>query len=366
MKKKIHYLQNEIKQNRFYLARIKEIDKYFDVTLFTNGFSTKDKSTYDVNIVFRKKLINKKYPIINHLNILYFTFQNIFYFLRNPYDCIIVHITPFTWLYPLFLDRKKIILQLSTTDVSENFFKRLKKDFFNIKIPTIFFKYVFVQTEWMAKKINIPINKYFVINPGFEAFTSSKNHIPKNIELIYIGVLHNRDIYKTISGLGLFLNKHPIYRGKIKYHIIGSGNLQTLSKIRSEIKNSKTTNEVIIHGYLIEKELENLIQRSSIAVGFVPIVPYYTNVTSSKTYEYLLTGFPVIATETIDNKKVINEDNGVLCKDTPESFAIGIEEIVKKLPLYDINKIKASAKMFSNEEIIKSELVPAIEKIINS
>jgi len=49
-------------------------------------------------------------------------------------------------------------------------------------------------------------------------------------------------------------------------------------------------------------------------------VPYYDCQPATKTFEYILSGMVCIATSTYENKKLINNINGVLCNDIQKAL----------------------------------------------
>ncbi len=79
-------------------------------------------------------------------------------------------------------------------------------------------------------------------------------------------------------------------------------------------------------------------------MSYIPVKPWYDFQPATKTYEYLLSGIPVIATNTYENRQVINEKNGVLIDDNPESFAIGLEKMYNNINCFDQNIIIRSVQ----------------------
>lgn len=365
MKPKLIIISHKVSNNRFNLPRIKRLEKNFEVILLTTGFrNTSDTKSYGCNIKFQKKIISKRKPIINQINLIFFFFLNYKYILNQKPDVVYVHRSDFCWLYPMFLRNTKVILQLFTTDVNNSRFKRVINDFKKNKFPTYFFKYVFVQTEWMAKKLKIPACKCKVVDFGMTPFDDSKKDYSSAPHLIYIGTLNNRNIEETIMGLSIFIKDKPHFANNLKYEIIGSGNENTTNLLKKTIEEHDLNEIVTLHGYLVDDEVEEIIGNANIGIGYVPIVPYYSNVTSTKTYEYLLSGLPVLATNSKDSKGVINSKNGVLCDDNPESFAQGLKEIIEKLPHYNYEDVKSSAKQHSYIECVDRSWAPAIQSVL--
>jgi hypothetical protein len=65
-----------------------------------------------------------------------------------------------------------------------------------------------------------------------------------------------------------------------------------------------------------------------------------------------MSGLPVIATSTYENKLIINNSNGVLIEDNSNSFCFGLSQILKLLPSYDNNLIKDNLKEYQWKNIV--------------
>jgi glycosyltransferase involved in cell wall biosynthesis len=108
--------------------------------------------------------------------------------------------------------------------------------------------------------------------------------------------------------------------------------------------------------------MPEFLQAANIGVSFVPITPYYDMQPVTKTYEFLLAGMPMIATRTTQNKRFVNDTNGVLIDDTAESFADGLAEIKAKSRMYDSPAIQEASRCHAWESIILDQYIVYIEK----
>ena len=61
---------------------------------------------------------------------------------------------------------------------------------------------------------------------------------------------------------------------------------------------------------------------------------------------------PVIDTNNYENRQVINEDNGVLIDDNPDSFASGLGKIYDSIDCFDENIIRNSVQDHEWENIM--------------
>jgi glycosyltransferase involved in cell wall biosynthesis len=96
----------------------------------------------------------------------------------------------------------------------------------------------------------------------------------------------------------------------------------------------------------------------------VPITPYYDFQPVTKLYEYMLSGMPVIATNTHENRLVVNDDNGVLINDTPEDFCNGLAKICENRNSYNSLDIRKTVESYTWENIVNTILKPYLLKLL--
>lgn len=185
----------------------------------------------------------------------------------------------------------------------------------------------------------------------------------ETIRLLYVGSFNNRYIEKTIYGLRMFFMKRPDVN--IKYTIVGSGSEESIRNITIAIANSGMNDIIDFKGAIPYNRLSSVFIDNNVGVSFIPITVYYDRQPPTKTYEYLMSGMPVLATNTFANKQIINENSGVLINDSPESFANGLEEIVNNKSKYSSSLIREMYKEFTWENIVNSKLLPLIQKLVN-
>ena len=97
----------------------------------------------------------------------------------------------------------------------------------------------------------------------------------------------------------------------------------------------------------------------------VPITKYFDICLVTKTYEYLLSGIPVIATNTTRNREVVNENSDVLIQDSSEGSYQGLIDIYKKWDKWDSKKIIKQNQKYGWDERIGKFIVNK-HKVINT
>jgi glycosyltransferase involved in cell wall biosynthesis len=90
---------------------------------------------------------------------------------------------------------------------------------------------------------------------------------------------------------------------------------------------------------------------------------YYDVQPVTKTFEYLLSGMPVIATNTSENRKVINQGNGVLIGDTAEDFYTGLKTILKNRLFFDSVKIRNNSMEYTWYNIVDKNLKIYLDQV---
>lgn len=177
-----------------------------------------------------------------------------------------------------------------------------------------------------------------------------------SIRMIYVGTLNGRNISDTINGLALFLKNNTDLT--VSYDIIGGGSEYEL--LKEKIIELNLENFVKLHGIVPHFELKPFFDKANIGVSYVPITEYYEHQPPTKTYEYILSGLKCIATETYENQLVINDVNGQLCFDSPQSFARALEKIYHDFDSSDSVSIAKTLDNHTWQNIVSKKLQPLL------
>lgn len=251
-----------------------------------------------------------------------------------------------------------IVLDIRTGSIEPNPGRRFVEDLF-LKVESSLFKNITVISESLARKLGL--EKKASILPLGADIISSTNKKFDHLSLLYVGTLYNRKIENAIIGFAEF---HKKYKGDcpLKFTIIGAG-------VRDEIANLKAIaiqhgiNDLVhILGRVPHDQLEVYFDTHNIGVSYIPITSYYDVQPATKTFEYLLSGMPVLATATSENRLVINPSNGVLVADTSDAYCHGLIDISNRLKLYDSAQIRRESDRYS-WKIIVDNLVEYLHKV---
>jgi glycosyltransferase involved in cell wall biosynthesis len=178
--------------------------------------------------------------------------------------------------------------------------------------------------------------------------------------LFYVGTLRNRHINRTVEGFCTFAGE---MQGILEtsYDIVGDGLPGDVDRLMQACRSHPLGSLVKYHGRIPHAELGPFFARCTVGVAFVPITEYYQFQPVTKVFEYLLAGMPVVATDTLENRKVIDRTNGVLIQDTAEGFYRGLRDLYEARARFDPEMIRKDSARYSWEQIISRTLRPLLE-----
>ena len=245
---------------------------------------------------------------------------------------------PLVSLFKLLSPNKNVILDIRTGSINTSRKSRIITNNL-IRFESFFFKKITVISESLALKLKLNMKKVFILPLGSDIL-STNNKTFNNLKLFYIGTLDGRNIHQTIYGLKLFLDLYIDPNIDLSYDIVGYGTEACENIINKAIEDTGLQKKVVFHGRKTHEESKNFFDNCNVGVSYIPITEYYDCQPPTKTFEYINAGMVCIATETQENKKIINTDNGVLCKDSAEDFCNALTLIAKDITRWDSHCIR--------------------------
>jgi glycosyltransferase involved in cell wall biosynthesis len=240
----------------------------------------------------------------------------------------------------LFAKSTPKILDLRTSYVHLSRIYRVVNNYL-IVLESLTFKKITIISNGLANYLHISKSKFVELSLGADTMSVSPK-IYNKINLLYVGTLYDRNIEDTIIGFKKFLDNNNDTNST--YTIIGTGWKNEEAELRSLILSLGLENQVFVLGYIKYELLYQYYEKATIGVSYIPITPYYQFQPPTKTFEYLQAGLPVIATNTVENARVITSENGCLIEDSPHSFIQGLQNIVDSFQSFDMKTIQESAK----------------------
>ena len=364
-KRKIVFVKPSMMQPRYHFDRTIELSKYFDIEwiigwkLNENDIYPESQINHKIMFIGRGKPRKKFKGLFDQF---LFTFKAINKIKKMNADLIIIHSYRMNFFYPIFIDNNKLVMMTFIPAANRSKFKRVLWDNYR-KISYFKYKRFLLLTESVIKPFGLQNKKTYFAKWGSNPISVNAKKFDC-IRMLYLGTLSGRDIHKTIYGLKKYLNTNPEIEVE-RYDIIGTGHKEYVDLIKKAIIETELSNIVYLHGYLNDKEIIPYFDKANVGIAYLPNTPYYTNNICTKVFEYPLSGIPTIAVATNENKKIINDINGVLIEDNEHSFAQGLHLIAQRFANYSSEDIIKTMETESIPYQIKHYIVPTFNKIID-
>lgn len=202
-----------------------------------------------------------------------------------------------------------------------------------------------------------------VIHMPNALFSSQIDSLPISKRIPYSLVFMGSLGYE--NGPDLAIESLPEIRKKFSQatlHIIGGGrqNLERLKMLTTQLHLEKA---VIFYGFVVDNnEMANLVKRCYIALAPYRAIPYSVRwyADATKIRQYLASGLPVITTQVPPlGKEIVRKGAALVAKDTKESFAQTIIQLLKNPEKY--KQMERIARALSKENIWEIEYQKAFD-----
>ena len=254
---------------------------------------------------------------------------------------------------------KKMILDIRTLSVHSDQKARKKYNTALYKCCKYFDKVSFI-SEGIAQQLNLKASKVAILPLGADVISTKRKNY-STLRLLYVGTFTNRNISKTIEGFDYFIHKFP--DAEISYDIVGDGNGNELKELKNLVLQKKLERWIHFYGRIPYDKLLPFFDNCNIGVSFVPKTEYFENQPPTKTFEYVLSGLYVIATNTDSNSKLISSDNGVLINDTAQAFSEALCNLYLHRENIDECKIRASLADSLWYNVVNQRLIPILNNL---
>ncbi len=314
----------------------------FNTTIICWDYSLKKQSMDGVDIVYISRNGN-----IFQRNIR-FMYSAYIWLKRNPSDVCFIKYFRGCSVLKLLLPRLKFVFDIRTASVNPKPHARLIYDK-AMMFESYFFRHITVISESLSDKLKLS-KKSYILPLGSEAISNTTKTFD-SLRLLYVGTLDARDIDKTVSAFAQFYKHHKNVI-KMNYTIIGDGPGDEVEQLKTLVEKNSLSDVVNIVGRVPFTELKPYFDTHNIGVSFVPLTAYFDFQPVTKTFDYLLSGMPVIATATSENNKVISSANGVLIEDTVESFCKGLQQMWHEKESYNSDQIVLMSSRYNWSDIV--------------
>src|ERR1035437_334192 len=343
MKRKLLFVnERQFGYHTTYFNYCKYLKDDFDITSFCCDYGYNKITEENIEIIYISYLgniIKRKLQFIKAVLKLTKSQQYHCIFIKYFRGCSVI---PF-----IYRRNHRIHLNIITGSISS---KSINRNLSNLllRCESYIFKNVSIISPGLQKLLKVS-RKAYILPLGANPMIVNRQTDHK-ISLLYIGTLQNRCIDDTVVGLGLFISEHP--DADVHYTIIGDDCCGEIEQILDKIKKYDLYKHVELTGYIPYKNLKQYFEKANVGISYIPVTPWFEYQPPTKTFEYLMAGMPVIATGTYENKKIINDQNGLIIADNPASFANCIELLYDRIDDFSDSIIRESVVEYKWETII--------------
>jgi hypothetical protein len=314
---------------------------------------------------------NRPEILLNNLNIIHLerrsnAFFSKVYFIKNlrdylkskSYDYVLINYFLGCSILNFFV-RYKNIVDVRSGYIYQNNFKRILYNF-ALLFEVSTFKNITVISRNLAGHLKLPKRAHHIPlgSPVFPNWVKKYD----SFKILYVGTFHQRNIDQAIRGFSKFYLEYKDLI-HIEMSIIGGGSPKEIKIIEDAIIDSNMSHSIKFLGVIRYPELSIHFENNNIGLSYIPITEYFNFQPPTKTFEYLSSGMITIATSTIENISVINNNNGILILDNEESLFEGLKYIYQNLNNYNSTDIQSNSKQYSWDYIVYNNLIPYLNNI---
>jgi len=265
---------------------------------------------------------------------------------QGPHVVLIVYMKLISSMLRVCFPRHTYVLDIRTGDVSPNRAIRYCRNAI-LRLECLLFSNLTVISRGLAKQLCLPEGAEIVPLGAIELCHDKKSM--NALHLLYVGTLHNRNMDRAVRAYVRYLRKARL---PTKFTIIGAGAGSEEQQLRDLAVSLNAQDSVHVVGRVPHDRLGQYFQEHNVGLSYIPTTSYYDVQPPTKTFEYLLSGMPVLATCTGENEKVISHSNGILIGDSEEEVLEGLCEIERKLSLFDSEIIRHRAQQYRWPNIV--------------
>jgi glycosyltransferase involved in cell wall biosynthesis len=354
--------------HRYLYNQCKYLADHFDITVISPYEGLEKKTSSLFKTVYLDTGVSKpRFKLLKKLKTFTRIFRTIYgvrsYARDDVYD--LVYIWDQTWAFAIKLllgPKYKYVMQMFAPGVTSSRLKNKLHDL-QVEFNARFFQHMFMGSERVMKFFKVPPAKAHVTGVGIEAI-EYQDRVFESLDLVYLGALSNRYVHESVEGFARFFQANQ-GRIQMSYKIIGGGTPEAVDLVKASIAAAGPEVPVQYLGRLEDAELISVFRASNIGVVYNRITSYYTNNISTKLYEYLLSGLPVIAVKNSSMLGVVTPSNGVLIEDSPEGFEQGLHTLLANLGSFNSQTIAQSGEERSIKRMVRDRMVPAFQRIIS-
>lgn len=253
-----------------------------------------------------------------------------------------------SWFFRMMRPRNPMVLDIRTGSVEKSSILRFLYDN-ALKIETLFFRHITVISGGLSEKLGLRNARLLplgaeTISPADKVFVTCR--------MLYVGTLYNRRIETLIHGLADYHKQADTHDKKVLLTVVGDGSPGQLDALIAIAAERGLSDIVTFTGRVPHDQLKPIFDAHNVGISYIPLTPFFDHQPPTKTFEYLMSGMPVIATKTNANQLIITPDNGVLIGDTAAEVCRGIKTMLQKLDRFSSEQIRQSCQDYEWPRIV--------------
>lgn len=344
-----------------------------DVSVVAAGETTEEKIIDGVRVFFIRSFS------VTNLSIypLLFVIKCIWYLRKipdNEFDIIHMYHFPFSSLLPVFFrsKAKKWVFFTTSGPVKGSLIS-----FLGWKLQTLesrVFDHIILRDATHIPQFSYRKDNSITIVPigaNFHLFSPQSSSIREDYGIdgeeflfMYVGSLSPvRRIETLIDAVNILTDEK-----NVRLMIVGNGWTEELKDYYHTAKEEDGKDTIIFTGAIPYDHVPRYLAAANCFVSYVPITPEFTIQPPLKTVEALACGLPVIATNTLGNRRFIcDRENGLLAEDDVSSISSAMLSIMHDSELRERLKrhARTSVQEYNWKRIVKETLLPTYERILS-
>lgn len=300
---------------------------------------------------------------------------------RKPPDIVHVTFSPQQFLLPLLgkllfrLKKTKWIFHMISVSVDKNPVRRFLQNK-KSKFESRFFDAVITSNKYIKERmlgrnwrrpvylVPIGVNCMRFANPDpcdIEELRNKWGIKSNQCILIYVGTLSGRNLSILIHAFKRVTEHHE----GVRLFLVGEG--EEKEKLHRLVARLDISEQVIFTGYLAYQLVPAFLKLAQIAISPIPKNDIYNIQPPLKTLEYIASGLPIIATDTVANRIFIKDGvNGILVSDDEESILDGIDRLLLDEKFRSLlgSNAKMSSSIYDWDVAVQNYLEPAYHDVL--
>ena len=281
---------------------------------------------------------------------------------REDYDVVCVYHFRGCSLLRCVRPRRPMILDIRSGGVSPSAFKRRVANM-TIRFDAKFFRNVAIISDGLRRQLGVAARKAHILPLGADQFELPAKTF-KDFHLLYLGNFYRvRKLETTIRAFARLYHECGS-SVDMTYTMVGGSEGQEAAFLQQVAFDAGVSHVMRFPGFVPHERVVDFLATCNAGMSYVPITDFFDHQPPTKTFEYLMAGMPVLATGTVENRKLITEINGIVTGDSEDEVFAGLRSLLATRDRFDSQEIHRSIQQYSWENIVLKNCLPYLREIV--